>query len=174
MGHFKGWSQMTWTYRMTFFMTVSFSKYISTQLLFPLLSVSQYLGQEKQKESSMWNLKLIIWKSSHVFFCFKQLQMLVDGAWEKDNIKTTECVCAHVHLVLLSFDWLWKSMDLRSYSVTDCSTLQFVWQDVLFLVLSQALNIHCNNVCFTLFKSSTQFTKKSLISTLGIFVCTIS
>lgn len=131
----------------------SLSTFPHSTAVTPTTSVSQYLGQEKQKESSMWNPKLIIWKPS-MFFLF---QTITDaGRWsvrerQHQNNWVCVCVCAHVHLVLLSLDWLWKSMDFRSYSVTECSTtstLQFVWQDVLFLVLSQALNIHCNNVCF--------------------------
>lgn len=106
---------------------------------------------KKNRNKAPCEILNLLYENLPCFFRFEQLQMLVDGAWEKDNIKTTECVCKHVRLVLLSLDWLWKSADFRSYSVTDCSTtssLQFIWQVVLFLVLSQALNIHCNNVCF--------------------------
>lgn len=87
-------------------------------------------------------------KNFHVFFfCFKQLQMLVDEAWEKDNIKTTECVCAHVHLFcshLTDSGNRWTSgVTVLLTAVLPVHSSSF---DGMFYL--QALNIHCNNVCF--------------------------
>lgn len=128
----------------------------TVQLILPTLVFHNTWVKKNRKKApyEILNLLYNLW----CFFCLREkLQMLVDGAWEKD-IKPTVCVCARVHLVLLLLDWLWKSMDFRSYgeqsssvNVTAYSTasiLKFIQQDVFFLVLLQnkTLNIH-SNVC---------------------------
>lgn len=130
-------------------------RFSTLPLILPTLVFHNTWVRKNRKKApyEILNLLYNLW----CFFCFRdKLQMLVDGAWEKDNIKTAVCVC--VHLVLLLLDWLWKSKDSRSYgeqsssvNVTTYSTssiLQFIQQDVFLLVLLQnkTLNIH-SNVC---------------------------
>lgn len=99
----------------------SLSTFPHSTAVTPTTSVSQYLGQEKQKESSMWNPKLIIWKPS-MFFLF---QTITDaGRWsvrERQHQNNWVCVCA----CSPGFALTWLTLEIDGLQELQCYWMQY-------------------------------------------------